>query len=240
MIKQTNCALKVSEQVKQFYTEYSFPFTENASLEALKEKLQWISKTLPDSLKGKEVLDLGCGTGLISCALALEAKKVVGIDFSAASIEKAKKLAKKFKLKNISFEEGDLFNLRIKKQFDNVFCIGVLHHTQDAYEGFFSLVPKVEGGGYVTLGLYNLHTNISYLVLQKMLNAFIPNPKLRIRFVSKIFPNRDSIRLADMYANPHKTFHTISQVKKWFKDNDFEFVGSESLKGFFMISGKKI
>jgi len=48
-----------------------------------------IEKYLPD-VSGAEVLDIGCGTGRISRYFSERGAKVLGIDFSAKSIEIAR------------------------------------------------------------------------------------------------------------------------------------------------------
>jgi 2-polyprenyl-3-methyl-5-hydroxy-6-metoxy-1,4-benzoquinol methylase len=45
-------------------------------------------------LEGKEILDVGCGSGRFCIAFAKEGAKVVGVDFAPAMIDIAKRLAK--------------------------------------------------------------------------------------------------------------------------------------------------
>ena len=48
---------------------------------------------LPDDLKGKEAIELGCGTAHVSSWLARRGAKVVGIDNSEAQLETAEAAA---------------------------------------------------------------------------------------------------------------------------------------------------
>lgn len=75
--------------------------------------------------KGKNVLDLACGTGRHSVALALEGVEVVGIDNSEVMIRRALKLAES---KNVSpsFILGEMeeFETLTTGQYDLIICLG--------------------------------------------------------------------------------------------------------------------
>lgn len=68
-----------------------------------------------DDIYEKEVVDLGCGTGIFSIGAALMgAKKVVGIDIDSHAIKIAQEEAKKFGLENVSFMVEDVRDVTIK------------------------------------------------------------------------------------------------------------------------------
>ena len=75
------------------------------------------------------VLDIACGTGIISCEFAKEVSHVIGIDLTPAMIEQAKLLQQEKQLDNMSWKVGDVSNLPF---YDNSFSIVVtrysLHH----------------------------------------------------------------------------------------------------------------
>lgn len=82
----------------------------------------WIAS----SLKGRKVLDVGCGSGYGSYYLSLFADSVVGIDNDMRVIEWAKQ---HFKRPNLSFEVGDALNMRFTPNtFDVVVCVEVIEH----------------------------------------------------------------------------------------------------------------
>jgi arsenite methyltransferase len=55
--------------------------------------------------KGKTVLDVACGKGLTSVAIAKRyGCKVIGVDISEKSIDKAKAFARKARVNNVTFE----------------------------------------------------------------------------------------------------------------------------------------
>ena len=82
------------------------------------------------NLMGKTILDLGCGFGETAVFWAKKGALVEAVDISSASIEIAKKLAKKHKVsKNCRFQTMVSEDLKFKKEyFDFVFGNGVLHH----------------------------------------------------------------------------------------------------------------
>ena len=53
-------------------------------------RLNYIKEQCGGSLKGKRILDIGCGGGILSESLAAEGAIVVGIDLSEAGLEVAK------------------------------------------------------------------------------------------------------------------------------------------------------
>jgi len=78
-----------------------------------------VSKFLGD-LKGKVVLDAGCGNGYWSRKMAKRAKKVVGVDFTEELLEVARS---KSSASNLEFVTGDLRELCLPDdEFDVVFC----------------------------------------------------------------------------------------------------------------------
>ncbi len=77
------------------------------------------------------ILELGCGSGWLSILLAkLGARKVVGIDFSKAQIEKARTMARVERVADrVRFELADAAKYdRIEERFDVVVMHGFLHH----------------------------------------------------------------------------------------------------------------
>lgn len=93
------------------------------------------------------VLDLGCKYGEISFITAEKAKKVVGIDFDEAAIEKAKTLHKK---SNLYFEVGDaVVYLKTNSQkFDILILSHILEHIEKPKK-FINDVKKLVSYIYV-------------------------------------------------------------------------------------------
>jgi len=103
-------------------------------------------------LKGKLVLDVGCGMGRFMEIAADNGAAVVGIDLSLA-VEAARDNLKQ--RKNCHFIQADIFHLPFKsKTFDAIFSIGVLHHTPDTKKAFMMLPSLLKSGGKLAIWVY--------------------------------------------------------------------------------------
>src|SRR3989344_6021991 len=84
------------------------------------------------NLKGKKVIDIGCGDGVFSFELYKvgRPKKLYGIDSSKGAIRIAKKFYDRFN--NLKFFYADVYNLPKQfKNFDLAIVRGVIHHLPD-------------------------------------------------------------------------------------------------------------
>jgi ubiquinone/menaquinone biosynthesis C-methylase UbiE len=118
-----------SRIVDQF-TRQAAPFAAAAPIrnqEALDRIVQW-SGAGPDDT----VLDVACGPGLLACAFAKVAKHATGIDMTPAMLEQARKTQQEQGLKNVSWQQGDVYSLPFPdSQFSIVSSRFVFHHLQD-------------------------------------------------------------------------------------------------------------
>ncbi len=67
--------------------------------------LQWIRE---EDLEGKSVLDLGCGHGRLSFALAPHAASVLGLDRNEEAVQAARERARELGLTHVSFQVADV------------------------------------------------------------------------------------------------------------------------------------
>ncbi len=82
----------------------------------------------------QRVMDIACGTGSLSMAIARKAKKVIGIDLSEDMILTARRGASKKGINNIQFEVRDASDMSVYKdrQFDvAVTSMAVHQYNQD-------------------------------------------------------------------------------------------------------------
>ena len=91
----------------------------NFNLENKKKPLQKI-----------EILDIGCGGGLLSEPMSRMGASVTGIDASITNIKIAKLHAKKNKL-NIKYFSSAPENLKNKKKFDVILNMEIVEHVED-------------------------------------------------------------------------------------------------------------
>lgn len=75
-----------------------------------------ISKNIPKNLKGKKVLDLGCGSGILSVLSAKYNADVTSVDINPDAVDNTKHNAEKYNLKIKAFQ-SDLF-YKVRGKFD--------------------------------------------------------------------------------------------------------------------------
>lgn len=75
---------------------------------------------------GERILDLGCGTGQLTAQIAEAGTEIIGLDYSVAMIEEARRL-----YPQLRFEIGDAHDFRFEEPFDAVFSNAVLHWITD-------------------------------------------------------------------------------------------------------------
>ena len=83
-----------------------------------------------EPLKNIDILDIGCGGGLLSEPMCRLGANVVGIDASEKNINIAKFHAKKNRIK-IQYICASPENLKIKKKFDVILNMEIVEHVED-------------------------------------------------------------------------------------------------------------
>lgn len=222
---------EITEKVKAFYEKYPYPPPEKDITKTFK----WLTK-VSGHFRSQTVLDVGCGTGSIALRVAKEAKKVHAIDAAKSSIGVLVRKARAAKIENVLAKTAELTKWKPKIQYDHVLCIGVLHHTAQPSKNFQRISKWVKKEGKLTIGVYTA-TNTAYNALQ---NAIRPlSTKQRIWLLQKLMPKRSTIELADTYAHPQKSLHTLKEVRDWYKKADFVVKKYKEDPGFLLITGTR-
>jgi SAM-dependent methyltransferase len=119
--------------------------------------LDWISPVEPDFVRGKVVLEGGCGKGRHTRLIGeWGARDVIGIDLSEA-VEAAYRNTRD--LPNVHIVQADIYRPPFRKCFDYAFSVGVLHHLPDPRGGFASLVRQLKPGGAISAWVYGRENN---------------------------------------------------------------------------------
>ena len=93
-------------------------------------RLNYVAKQLP--LKGKKILDVGCGGGLLSEALAREGADVVALDLAEELIEIAKLHLYESNVKvDYRLQSAESLAEEMAGQFDAITCMEMLEHVPD-------------------------------------------------------------------------------------------------------------
>ena len=122
-----------------------------------------------DALRGVQVLDCGCGGGILSESLAAEGAAVSGLDASAGAIAAAREhAAGNARSATIEYHVGTPDDLPPSSglhdaQFDVVCALEVVEHVHDVRLFLSSLVQRLRPGGSLFLSTLN-RTALSHLL----------------------------------------------------------------------------
>ena len=153
----------------------------------LKEMKELISSYLtPEDIKDKIILDAGCGIGLASIIFNFwGAKKIVGLDISTTSIEKAEILKKKYQADNVEYVVADLDKVNLPDNyFDLVFSRGVSFYSLDLKQYLYKLIKTTKPNGFLIIDFVR-NNKIIYLTerIGKILKLI---PKNKQKKISKL------------------------------------------------------
>lgn len=106
----------------------------------------WLSGVMPVS--GRRALDLGCGAGRQSVALAGRFGEVDAIDLSVAMIELARSRRSR---PNITYRQADLLDAGGAGRYDFILSVMTLHHVPDLAAALRHIKTLLAPGGRVVL-----------------------------------------------------------------------------------------
>jgi 2-polyprenyl-3-methyl-5-hydroxy-6-metoxy-1,4-benzoquinol methylase len=180
-------AQETQKNNKRWWTDETMSYDWNSKIEYAKFSPEWFEeadrrfifgsrlfahniepfdKIIPFSdLRGKRVLEIGCGMGLHSELMARAGAEVVAIDISETSVA-ASKLRFESKQLDIEVHNSDAVQLDFPAEsFDFVWSWGVIHHS--AYTG--KIVQEISRvlrpGGQARVMVYHLGGMSAYIVL---------------------------------------------------------------------------
>ena len=124
-------------------------------------RLEWINGHAP--LAGKRVLDVGCGGGILTEAMAQRGARVTGIDLSDKALRVAELHLQESHL-SIAYEKADVddFAARHAGEFDIVTCMELLEHVPEPAAMVAACARLVRAGGQVFFSTINRNPR-SYL-----------------------------------------------------------------------------
>jgi 2-polyprenyl-6-hydroxyphenyl methylase / 3-demethylubiquinone-9 3-methyltransferase len=118
-------------------------------------RLEWIDGLAP--LRGKQVLDVGCGGGILAESMAKRAAHVTGIDLAAKPLGVARLHALEAGINNIEYREIATEALAAEGPgtFDVVTCMEMLEHVPDPSAVVAACATLVKPGGWVFFSTLN-------------------------------------------------------------------------------------
>jgi SAM-dependent methyltransferase len=115
----------------------------------------WIEPYTLDLFRDSDVLECDCGQGQHTTMVAPLARSITAVDLNCAHLASDKRT----ELQNVSFVEADLATMELGRQFDVVFCIGVIHHTDSPDRTFANLLRHCRPGGVLIVWTYSAEGN---------------------------------------------------------------------------------
>jgi 2-polyprenyl-6-hydroxyphenyl methylase / 3-demethylubiquinone-9 3-methyltransferase len=124
-------------------------------------RLQYIDRAV--SLAGKRVVDVGCGGGILSEAMAQAGAHVLGIDLSQACLDVARLHALEARIEAAGVHldyravSAEALAREHAAHFDAVTCMELLEHVPDPAAMLAALATLVRDGGEVIVSTLNRH-----------------------------------------------------------------------------------
>lgn len=111
------------------------------------DHLNWLSLAKLDNFSGKQILDLGCGSGYV-CQKAMEqgAQRVVGIDIIKPKLAESGKFD--FQIANLDASD---WHESIQGDFDLIFAFDILEHLASPFWFLSSCHQKLKANGILVL-----------------------------------------------------------------------------------------
>ena len=204
----------VFKNEKDYYGKSKVKINENFNLDNedfFKLVYQKFKKML-GNVKGKDILDIGCGNGALSFYLARRKAKVTGIDISPNFIEACQKVAENsnldLKFKSMNAQIPDFGN----DVFDIIVGSRVIHHLPNI-ELFFKECKRILKKKGFILFIEPLKKNIIVELNRKF---FAPSKRTRHEHPLRI---SDLEKAAEIFNNiEHYEFFLLSPLARFFQN----------------------
>ena len=170
-------------------------------------RLDWIRQHA--ELSGKRVLDIGCGGGILTEAMAAAGAEVTGIDMAEAPLTVAR-LHKAESGAEVSYERSTAEAMAAARpgEFDVVTCLEMLEHVPDPARVIRSCAELVKPGGQVFFSTINR------------------NPK---SFVFAIVGAEYVLRLLPAGTHEYARFIRPSELEEWARPAGLELRASTGM-----------
>ncbi|MCE2745796.1 MAG: bifunctional 2-polyprenyl-6-hydroxyphenol methylase/3-demethylubiquinol 3-O-methyltransferase UbiG [Burkholderiales bacterium] len=118
-------------------------------------RLNWIDERV--SLKGKRVLDVGCGGGILAESMARRGADVLGIDLADKSLKVAELHKLETGVSNVNYRFVSAEQLAAEEQstFDVVTCLEMLEHVPDPAQTIQACADLCKPGGWLFFSTIN-------------------------------------------------------------------------------------
>ena len=163
-------------------------------------------------LKGKRVLEIGCGMGSHSALISKYAAELVSIDLTAKAVETTNKRFEVFGIENAKAVQVDAEDMPFEdNSFDFVWSWGVIHHSANTHIIVDQIHRVLKDGGKASLMVYNKNSTRYYL--HGLYQGIFKLKFLKLRSLYAV-----NMTFTDGYIARHYTRNSAKVLFKKFKD----------------------
>ncbi|HZW75543.1 MAG TPA: bifunctional 2-polyprenyl-6-hydroxyphenol methylase/3-demethylubiquinol 3-O-methyltransferase UbiG [Caldimonas sp.] len=128
-------------------------------------RLDWIDSVA--ALRGKRVVDVGCGGGILAESMAHRGADVLGIDLAIKPLRVAQLHAIESGAQGLAYREvaAEALAAEMPTQFDVVTCMEMLEHVPDPESVVASCARLVKPGGWVFFSTINRNAKAFVLAI---------------------------------------------------------------------------
>ncbi len=172
-------------------------------------RLAWIDELA--GLRGKHVLDVGCGGGILAESMAARATQVTGIDLAAKPLGVARLHALEAGVHNLDYREiaTEALAAEVPGTFDGVTCMEMLEHVPDPASVIRACSTLVKPGGWVFFSTLNR------------------NPKA---YLFAVIGAEYVLRLLPIGTHDYARFIRPSELARWCRDAGLTTQASRGLE----------
>ena len=185
-------------------------------------RLAWIDEHA--GLKGKDVLDVGCGGGILADSMARKGANVLGIDLATKSLRVAQLHALEAGTPSIQYREVPVEQLAAEQpaSFDVITCMEMLEHVPDPASVVFACAQLVKPGGWVFFSTINRNIKAYGLAVVAVEYVLKMLPKGTHEFEKFIKPSEMAAfsRQAGLTVTHSKGLHYNPLTGRYWLNND--------------------
>jgi len=138
------------KEVKEIYEKYGEYFEQAVLKDPERQNLSKVLHSMTGNIKGKQILDAGCGAGFDAEYFARNGAKVLAVDISEKMLDIARKRCEGL---DVEFQLKDIENLESDRQFDIILVAFTLLYKEN-FKNFlkkFYQILKPDGELFIVL-----------------------------------------------------------------------------------------